>query len=62
MRVEVDLARCQAHGECVMTAPSVFDLDEQDHLHYSSEVTEADRTAVERAARACPMQAIRIGG
>jgi len=27
MRVEVDLDRCEAHGECVMAAPAVFDLD-----------------------------------
>lgn len=30
MRVSVDLDVCQGHGVCHMSAPEVFELDEQD--------------------------------
>ncbi len=60
MRVEVDLDRCEAHGECVMAAPAVFDLDDEDQLHYDAGPDETLRPQVERAVRGCPVQAIRL--
>ena len=30
MRVTVDLEACQGHGVCHMSAPGVFELDDQD--------------------------------
>lgn len=62
MRVEVDLDRCEAHGECVMVAPEVFELDDEDQLHYDPEPDGALRPKVERAVRGCPVQAIRLVG
>jgi ferredoxin len=32
MKVRVDLARCEAHGECTYAAPEVFELDDDDQL------------------------------
>jgi ferredoxin len=60
MRIEVDLDRCEAHGECVMAAPEVFELDDEDRLHYDPQPDEALRPLVTRAVRACPVQAIRL--
>lgn len=29
MQVALDLAKCEGFGSCVLSAPAVFDLDEQ---------------------------------
>jgi ferredoxin len=60
VRVHVDLERCEAHGECTIAAPEVFDLDDHDLLHYDPEPDESLRPKVERAVRVCPVQAISI--
>ena len=57
MRVHVDLAVCEAHGECTYAAPEVFELDD-DELHYDGSPAEELRPKVEQAVRACPVQAI----
>ncbi len=62
MRVHVDLARCEAHGECMMAAPEVFELDDEDRLHYAAEPGEPLRGKVEKAVRNCPTQAISVEG
>jgi ferredoxin len=62
MRVEVDLDRCQDHGQCVFAAPEVFRLDGAGRLAYVAEPDDALRDAVEEAADVCPLQAIRIDG
>jgi ferredoxin len=60
MRIEVDLDRCEAHGECVMAAPEVFELDDEDQLHYDAQPDEALRPLVTQAVRSCRVQAIRL--
>ena len=70
MRVVVDLAKCQDHGQCVFSAPSVFALDDTGKLAFrsgaeadtytSGELDESLRDDVEEAADACPLQAITI--
>ena len=60
MRIEVDLARCEAHGICESIAPEVFRLDDDDVLHYEADPDEALREKVQRAVAACPAQAIRL--
>ena len=62
MRIDVDREVCRLHLQCHMTAPSVFDLGENDELVWKAEVAEAQRTSVERAAAACPVSAIRVDG
>jgi len=32
MRIEVDFARCEGNGQCVIDAPDVFELDADDNL------------------------------
>lgn len=60
MKVSVDLELCQDHGQCVFSAPDVFQLDTEGHLTYTATPDEALREDVEDAADVCPLQAIRV--
>jgi ferredoxin len=64
MKVIVDFDACAAHGDCVVAAPEVFDLGEDDEVVTLLEAEPADdlRAKVQAAADACPMAAIRIEG
>jgi len=43
LKVEVDLDRCEGHGICESLAPEVFELDDDDQLHYDPHPDEALR-------------------
>jgi ferredoxin len=58
MKVHVDLERCEFHGQCVIAAPSVFELTDESTLVWAAEPDEAHRADIEEAADACPTQAI----
>lgn len=62
MRVKVDQSRCVASGNCVLTAPEVFDQREQDGivvlLDPSPPAALAER--VRRAAALCPANVITV--
>lgn len=60
MRVHVNMELCQSHGMCAYAAPAVFDLDDDDTLHYSEEVSEDLRPQVEDAVKVCPARAVSI--
>lgn len=62
MRIIVDLDRCEAHGDCVIAAPDIFDLDDDAHVVkvLMPEPGEDMRGQAERAARDCPVAAISI--
>jgi ferredoxin len=61
MKVVVDLMRCDGNGACVMAAPLVFDLDENDDLIIlQEEPGEVARGPVEAAVAACPKRALHI--
>ena len=62
MKVHVDMNLCQSHGECVIAAPDVFELGDDDVLVWKEDVPEERRAAVQEAVDACPMMAIRIEG
>ncbi|WP_285778953.1 ferredoxin [Microtetraspora sp. NBRC 13810] len=57
----VDLNRCQSYGQCVFAAPAVFRFHGAEALEYDYAPGESARVQVERAAAACPVQAISIG-
>jgi ferredoxin len=61
MRIVVDLNRCESYVQCVFAAPTVFRLIGEESLEFDYAPGEALRVPVERAAAACPVQAIRIG-
>lgn len=60
MQVHVDRAKCDNHGQCTFSAPTVFRLDEQGILQYDESVDESLRHDVEEAADVCPLQAILV--
>jgi ferredoxin len=61
VQVEVDFSCCESHGECAMTAPEVFELDDNDELQILlPNPPERLRADVEAAARTCPTQAITL--
>jgi ferredoxin len=62
MKVIVDLDVCQAHGDCVVAAPEIFDLGEEDDVVtvINPEPGEELRPMAERAEQDCPVTAIRI--
>jgi ferredoxin len=59
MKVEVNHDRCEGHGKCVIAAPGIFELRDDD-LSYVlvDEVPAEQRERVDRAIRLCPRQAI----
>ncbi|MFE0812908.1 ferredoxin [Streptomyces sp. NPDC058794] len=62
MRIEADLEMCCAAGMCALTAPEVFDQDEEE----GTVVVLVDRppaehhAAVRDAVRACPSRALSL--
>jgi ferredoxin len=63
IKVVVDRDVCQNHGQCVFSAPQVFELDDDGELvQLQDEVGEDLREAVEEASDVCPVQAITIEG
>jgi ferredoxin len=58
MRIVVDLNRCQGYAQCVFLAHEVFKLSGDEALTYEPNPDDARRVQVERAAAACPVQAI----
>jgi len=60
MQISVDRAKCDNHGQCTFSAPTVFRLDDKGILQYESSVDDSLRADVEEAADVCPMQAILI--
>jgi ferredoxin len=64
MKVVVDFDACAAHGDCVVEAPEIFDLGDDDEIVtvLIEEPAEELRDKAQRAVDACPMAAIRIEG
>ncbi|MDX2591042.1 MULTISPECIES: ferredoxin [Streptomyces] len=60
MRLVVDLNRCQGFAQCVFLAPDVFSLHGEEALLSSPRFDEEQRDRVEKAAAACPVQAILV--
>lgn len=60
MRVEVDRQRCESNGLCVLSAPEVFDLDDDGVLHVAPSPDESLRADVEDAVSSCPVQALTL--
>lgn len=62
MRVSVDLGLCQGHGVCHMSAPDVFELDEEDG--HSIVITDPVPPELEDDAQlgadSCPERAIKV--
>ncbi|MDE0150302.1 MAG: ferredoxin [Rhodospirillaceae bacterium] len=62
LKIIVDRDKCVGSGECVFTAPEVFDQDEDDGIVVLLTDTpeEALWDSARQAARQCPANAIRV--
>jgi ferredoxin len=62
MKVIRDASRCELHGECVMAAPEVFEIeDDKDVVTViNPEPSQELRGAVEQAVMMCPTTALRL--
>ena len=63
MKIDIDFDLCQGHGQCVESAPDVFEVRDDGFAYLVSEVDSADKEGRTReAASRCPAEAIRIEG
>ena len=61
MRIVVDYDTCESNALCVLAAPEVFEVRDDDRLYlFTEHPGEELRAKVEAAVRACPKQAITI--
>ena len=70
MKFEVDLEKCQNHGQCTYSASAVFALDDDGDLTFRKETSASTYVSdvvdssveedVEEAADMCPVQAISL--
>ena len=60
MDVQVDPDLCEANGRCVLVAPEVFELDDDDILHITPPGPEADPERLSRAVASCPLNALSL--
>jgi ferredoxin len=59
LKITVNKNRCIASGDCVETAPSVFELDADGKSEVANQTGAPDGTII-AAARSCPVKAITI--
>jgi len=64
MRVTIDTERCIAAGQCVLSAPDVFDQSEDDGMVVLLNPSPPDELVadVKQAAALCPALAIMVEG
>jgi ferredoxin len=62
MKVEVDVPKCVASGQCVLIAPKVFDQRDEDGMVVLLDETPAPELheAVRESAMVCPAAAIHL--
>jgi ferredoxin len=62
VHVILDTQNCQAYANCLLTAPDVFDLDEDRGIAIIKQDNPPEelRAVVEEAVRSCPVQALTL--
>jgi ferredoxin len=61
MRIDVETDRCIGAGQCVLSAPDVFDQRDDGLVELlTPEPPEHERANVERAGQHCPSGSIRL--
>jgi ferredoxin len=62
MRISLDATKCQAYGNCMVTAPDVFDIGDDDAVVtvLVERPAEERRAAVQEAVRSCPVEALSV--
>jgi ferredoxin len=59
MKVKVDKELCIGAGNCIASAPDMFELDKDDKAVYLGSVS-APEDKVLKAAKSCPYEAISV--
>lgn len=62
MRINVDFDNCDGHGQCVIAAPEVFDLNDDGDtvIVLIEDPDESLRPKIIAAAKQCPVAAIKL--
>lgn len=62
MRIEADQTKCQGHGLCRMSAPDVYDTDDEGQvvLRYEGDVPAELEDAAALGVESCPELALTI--
>jgi len=61
IQLKVNLRICEGFANCVVAAPDLFDLDDDDKVILLEEkVDGSERARVEEAIRTCPVNALTI--
>jgi ferredoxin len=60
MKIVVDQALCDLHGQCVFAAPQLFRYDAQGELEWEPDVSGKLEPAAKAAQAICPSSAIRL--
>lgn len=61
VKIVVDEGLCEGNGMCVVAAPRVFEIGDDDQLHVLvSQPSAADMTQVDNAIRRCPRGALSL--
>jgi 3-phenylpropionate/trans-cinnamate dioxygenase ferredoxin reductase subunit len=59
--LKADLEVCQGYANCVITAPDVYDIDDDGTVVLlKTEISEQERAKVDEAVNACPVSALSI--
>ncbi|MGI8721927.1 MAG: ferredoxin [Geodermatophilaceae bacterium] len=59
--VKADFEICQGYANCVMTAPDVYDIDDDGTVVLlKTEISDAQRAKVAEAVNSCPVSALSI--
>ncbi|MFJ5157495.1 ferredoxin [Streptomyces sp. NPDC088353] len=64
MHLETDTTRCVASGQCALSAPAVFDQEDDDDkvIVLDAAPTLAEHSRTRQAAALCPAGAIHVHG
>jgi ferredoxin len=60
MKIIVDRALCESHGQCEYVAPELFRLDDDGNVTVAQDPSEDLRAKAELAASVCPALAIKV--
>lgn len=62
MKVHADIDKCEGYANCVVAAPDVFSIDDEENIVVvmNADPAEDRREAVEEAVRNCPTSALSI--
>lgn len=59
--LKADFEVCQGYANCVLTAPDVYDIDDDGTVVLlKTEISEQERAKVDEAVNACPVSALSI--